>query len=147
MKSLVAQPKRNREVRERLWKRVQEHTGPAPKVLPKGEKLPEEVVKGGKLTFAGDKHTVKVGKDTIIGTQKLDPTKNPKEIDATDTEGPFKGKTTQGIYKLDGDMFTVCFAPPGKDRPKEFTSKSSTSGKSTRSKSTSPVRSSNARAM
>ena len=43
-----------------------------------------------------------------------------------DTEGPFKGKTTLGIYKLEGDEFTVCFAPPDKDRPKEFTTKSGT---------------------
>lgn len=92
----------------------------------KGEKLPEKTIKSAKLTIEGDKHTVKIGEDTIIGTHKLAPTKKPKEIDAMDTEGPFKGKTTLGIYKLEGDEFTVCFAPPDKDRPKEFTSKSGT---------------------
>lgn len=92
----------------------------------KGEKLPEKIVKSAKLTIEGDKHTVHVGEETIIGTHKLAPTKKPKEIDAMDTEGPFKGKTTLGIYKLEGDEFTVCFAPPDKDRPKEFTSKSGT---------------------
>ena len=93
----------------------------------KGEKLSSQVVKNAKLTIVGDKHTVKVGKDTIIGTHKVNPAKKPAEIDATDTEGPYKkGKTTLGIYKLEGDQFTVCFAPPGKDRPKEFTTKSGT---------------------
>jgi uncharacterized protein (TIGR03067 family) len=92
----------------------------------KGEKLPEKIVKTGTLTIQGDKHTVKLGDDSIIGTHKLAPTKKPKEIDATDTEGSFKGKTYLGIYKLEKGEFTVCFAPPGKDRPKEFTTKSGT---------------------
>ena len=92
----------------------------------KGEKLPENTIKGAKLTIVGDKHTVKIGEDTIIGTHKLDPTKKPKEIDAMDTEGPFKGKTVFGIYKLEKDEFTVCFASAGKERPKEFTTKSGT---------------------
>ena len=29
----------------------------------------------------------------------------------------------KGIYEIDGDNYKVCFAPPGKDRPKEFSSK------------------------
>lgn len=92
----------------------------------KGEKLSDQVVKNAKLTIVGDKHSVKVGDDTIIGTHKVDQAKKPAQIDATDTEGPFKGKTVQGIYELDGDNFKVCFAEPGKDRPKEFSTKSGT---------------------
>lgn len=92
----------------------------------KGEKLPEKTIKNAKLTIKGDKYTVNLGDDTMIGTQKIDSTKKPKEIDATGTEGPKKGTTILGIYKLDGDEFTVCFAPSDKDRPKEFTSKSGT---------------------
>ena len=92
----------------------------------KGTKLPEDTVKNAKLTIKGDKHTVKVGEDTFVGTHKLDPSAKPKAIDATDTEGRFKGKTTLGIYKLEGDKFTVCFAPPDKERPKEFSTKSGT---------------------
>ena len=92
----------------------------------KGEKLPESTIKSAKLTIVGDKHTVKIGEDTIIGTHKLDPTMKPKAIDAMDTEGPFKGKTTFGIYKVEKGVFTVCFAPPGKERPTEFTTKSGT---------------------
>lgn len=92
----------------------------------KGEKLPEDTIKNAKLTMDGDKHTVKLGDATIVGTHKVKAKADPKEIDATDTEGPFKGETTLGIYKLEGDTFTVCFAPPNKERPKEFTSKSGT---------------------
>ena len=92
----------------------------------KGEKLSADVIKAAKLNIKDDKHDVKVGDDKFIGTHKLDPSKDPKQIDAMDTDGKFKGKTSLGIYKLDGDQFTVCFAPPDKDRPKEFSSKAGT---------------------
>ncbi len=31
-----------------------------------------------------------------------------------------------GIYELEGDRYKVCFAPPGKARPDDFTSKPGT---------------------
>src|SRR4029078_12458215 len=92
----------------------------------KGQKLPEETVKKATLTIEGDKHTAKGGGVTIVGTHKGDPTKKPAQIDASDTEGPFKGKTRLGIYKLEGDQFTFCFALPGKDRPEQFSTTSGT---------------------
>jgi uncharacterized protein (TIGR03067 family) len=85
-----------------------------------GKKLDADIVKGAKLVIKGDDHDVKVGKDTFKGTHKIDPSKKPKTIDAMDTEGKFKGKTSHGIYDLESDTFKVCFAEPGKDRPKEF---------------------------
>jgi uncharacterized protein (TIGR03067 family) len=91
-----------------------------------GENLPESTIKSAKLTIVGDKYTVKVSENAITGTQKIDPTKKPKALDAMDTEGPHKGKTAFGIYKLEKGVFTVCLAPPGKDRPTEFTTKSGT---------------------
>lgn len=92
----------------------------------KGEKLPEKQIKGISLVIEGDKYTLRIGDKTLSGTQKIDPTKRPKEIEAMDTEGPNKGKTILGIYKLEKDEFTVCFAATGKDRPKEFRTKSGT---------------------
>jgi len=92
----------------------------------KGEKLSDQTVKAAKLTIDGNKHSVHVGNDVIVGTSKMDSTKTPKEIDSTDTEGPNKGKTYLGIYKFENGVYTVCFAAPGKDRPKEFTTKSGT---------------------
>ena len=85
----------------------------------KGEKVPEKRLKIATMTIVGDKHTVKVGEESFVGTHKLDPTKNPKEIDSLN-----QGKAMFGIYKLEKGEFTVCFAPPGKERPKEFTTKS-----------------------
>ncbi len=91
-----------------------------------GKKLSDETLKNARLTFEGEKHTVKAGDTTYKGTHKLDPTKQPKAIDIMDTEGPFKNKTVLGIYALDGDEFKLCYAAPGKDRPKDFSGKEGT---------------------
>ncbi len=91
-----------------------------------GKSISEQTLKGSKLEIKGDKHNVKVGNDTFVGTHKIDASKKPKTINASDTEGKFKGKTSLGIYELKADEFKVCFAPPDKERPKEFTTKSGT---------------------
>jgi uncharacterized protein (TIGR03067 family) len=54
------------------------------------------------------------------GTIKLDATKKPKQMDTVSTEK----EVMLGIYELEGDGYRVCFAPVGKPRPSEFTSKS-----------------------
>ena len=90
-----------------------------------GKKFTEEEVKKTKLFIKGD--TFRIPESSVAtsqdGTIKMDPSKKPKEMDATTGSGPDKGKIWQGIYELDGDTYRVCFAPPGKDRPKEFSSK------------------------
>ena len=91
-----------------------------------GKSEAEKTIKAAKLVIKGDQHDVKIGDDIFKGTHKVDPSKKPKTIDATDTEGPFKGKTVYGIYELGADTFKVCFAKAGDDRPKEFSTKSGT---------------------
>ena len=54
------------------------------------------------------------------GTLKLDATKKPKQMDTVSTEK----EVMLSIYELEGDSYKVCFAPVGKPRPSEFTSKS-----------------------
>ena len=88
-----------------------------------GTQLPADDLKTLILTFEGDKHTVKKGDEVIqVGIQKLDPSKSPKTIDVTMTEGPNKGAVMLGIYEIDGDTLRVCFDPQGKKRPTEFKS-------------------------
>jgi uncharacterized protein (TIGR03067 family) len=88
-----------------------------------GEKLLADGLKGLVLIFEGDKHTVKKGDEVIqVGTQKLDPSKSPKTIDVTMTEGPQKGAVMLGIYEINGDTLKVCFDAEGKKRPTEFKS-------------------------
>ena len=88
-----------------------------------GKELPADELKGFIVTFDGDKHTVKKGDEVIqVGTQELDPSKSPKTITVTMTEGPNKGTVMLGIYEFDGDTLKVCFDPEGKKRPTEFKS-------------------------
>ncbi|MBI2806477.1 MAG: TIGR03067 domain-containing protein [Planctomycetes bacterium] len=83
------------------------------------------------LAFAGDKFTLTKSRDdkkeTINGTFKVDPSKTPHTIDMTVTDGTsrqvekYKGKTSLGIYKVDGDKLQWCANEPGKDgRPAAF---------------------------
>lgn len=62
------------------------------------------------------------GKTIVQGSTKIDPTKKPKQSEATYTEGELKGKTVLAIYEIDGDNMKACAALSGKDRPTEFIS-------------------------
>lgn len=86
-----------------------------------GQKIPAEQLKEFLVIYEGDKHTLKFGDKVFqTGTHKLDPSKSPKAIDMTMTDGPSKGTVMLGIYEIDGDTMKVCFDPQGKKRPTEF---------------------------
>lgn len=88
-----------------------------------GKKVDAEQISMTTSTFDGDKYTVKIGdKVTASGTFKIDPTKSPKTVDVTITEGDGKGNVLPGIYKIDGDTLTTCINLQGADRPTEFKS-------------------------
>jgi len=91
-----------------------------------GQDLAEDVLNNSKLAIANDRHTVTLGDELLKGTHALDTTASPLQIDATDEVGPFAGQTLAGIFKVEGDLFSVCFAGPGEERPTEFTTKSGT---------------------
>jgi uncharacterized protein (TIGR03067 family) len=90
-----------------------------------GNKVPEEDAK--KIIVINKEDgawTLEVeGKVVARGTSKIDPTKKPKTIDLTETEGEDKGKTFLGIYEVGKDSRKVCLAESGKERPTEFSTK------------------------
>ena len=73
-------------------------------------------------TFTGDTFVVTLadGSIAIKGIFKLDPTREPKTIDWTDTFGEDAGKTFLAIYSLEGDQLVFCAADAGQERPTEF---------------------------
>ncbi|HEV2950200.1 MAG TPA: TIGR03067 domain-containing protein [Gemmataceae bacterium] len=83
-------------------------------------KLTEDALKHIQLKLEGDKFTTVDENRETRGTFKPDPSKKPKTIDMTMTDGPLKGKTMLGIYELEGDTYKVCVDVQGKSRPTEF---------------------------
>jgi uncharacterized protein (TIGR03067 family) len=86
--------------------------------------------KKAQLTIEGDKFTFMFGDSTASGTFKIDPSKKPKQIDMTVTKGSdehtkkYEGKTSKGLYELDGDKLKWLANEPGKDdRPEAFPKK------------------------
>ena len=88
-----------------------------------GQEEPAEDRESSQLEIIGDQHSVTVGDSVMKGSHKLDPSQSPMAIDSTDTAGPFENLSLKGIFKLEGDVFTVCFAAPDAERPAEFTTK------------------------
>lgn len=91
-----------------------------------GNAITEDELVGDRLVITGNRYRVKLGDKLVRGTFKLDPSQTPATIDVTDSNGAYKGKTCLGIYRVEGDTQHVAFAPPGKPRPKDFTTKSGT---------------------
>jgi uncharacterized protein (TIGR03067 family) len=91
-----------------------------------GVSASEEEIARTRLIISGSSFTV-TG-DAVVGTSPsgsfvLDPTKRPKWITSTASDGPDQGKASLGIYEIDGDEQTACFGAPGSgQRPDAFTS-------------------------
>ena len=62
------------------------------------------------------------GNEISKGTSTFDPTNKPKTIDFTPTEGEGKGNQYLGIYEMGENTRKLCFAPPGRERPTQFSS-------------------------
>ena len=92
-----------------------------------GMQLPKDAVLDFSFVAAANgKATGKTPGGEFQFTMTVDPKKKPKTIDVVHDSGDNKGQRQYGIYKLEGDKFTVCMTPPGGaegDRAKEFTSK------------------------
>ena len=92
-----------------------------------GRSMPEGLVKEFRREVRGNEYAVFRGdKEVVKGTFTLDPSRKPKAIDVKLTSGPDKDRTMLGIYEFDGEVLRLCFAPPGKERPKDFAAKTGT---------------------
>jgi uncharacterized protein (TIGR03067 family) len=75
-----------------------------------------------RTVFKDNSFVVKISDGTIPikGTFKIDPSKEPKHIEYTDTFGHFAGETYLGIYYFDEDILVFCMADHLEERPKVF---------------------------
>ena len=90
-----------------------------------GKKFSDAEIKDVIMTNDGSgRASVRRGDKVLAeGTVKLGPTKSPKTIDVTFTEGERKGQTARGVYEIEGDTFRVCVARAGDERPVELSAK------------------------
>jgi uncharacterized protein (TIGR03067 family) len=88
-----------------------------------GAPMDESMVQWCRRITQGDITTVVAGPQTMLKARfTLDSTPNPRHIDYLNLHGSTKGKLQAGIYELRGNSLRICIAPPGKERPKEFSS-------------------------
>ena len=85
-----------------------------------GQKMPEHMLANGKIVIQGSRFTSTGMGPVYEGMVTLDASSNPRHIDMTFDAGPEKGNTNLGIYKLDGDTWTLCLAMRGSVRPSKF---------------------------
>ena len=89
-----------------------------------GKPIPEDLAKKFTLTVDGDKYTFTIqDMSEEQGTIKIDPSQKPRAIDVMIMSGEDKGKSQYGVYEVEGDTLKLCFATPGKERPKALAAK------------------------
>jgi uncharacterized protein (TIGR03067 family) len=88
-----------------------------------GSKLPDAMLSGSKIIIKGENFKSISAGITYEGKIKIDRNSTPKTLDLIFTEGPEKGRTSTGIYELDGDNLKICLSLAGSTRPTEFASK------------------------
>ncbi len=89
-----------------------------------GIKFPDEEAQALFRTVKGDRYTVfRYEKAVGKGTFTIDAAKKPRTIDFVPDTEKDKSRALRGIYKFDSGKLIICYAPAGKDRPTEFTSK------------------------
>jgi uncharacterized protein (TIGR03067 family) len=86
-----------------------------------GERSDEDVLEH-RLTLKGQEYKIECKYGMMFeSTYAIDTAPDPKHFDLM-CVGEQAGKIAKGIYELDGDLLTLCYSLPGKDRPQTFAS-------------------------
>lgn len=85
-----------------------------------GRKTTAAEIEGAKIVIKGARFTSVAMGATYKGTVTVHSRTTPKSFDLVFTAGPERGNSNLGIYKLDGDRWTICLATRGTTRPARF---------------------------
>ncbi len=86
-----------------------------------GSRASEDDVRNTRLVVDQDRFTLTGKGFTVSGTFTVNATAIPKSIDVLLTTKDRVETRFLGIYQIQGDTRRSCFALPGKERPKQFT--------------------------
>jgi uncharacterized protein (TIGR03067 family) len=88
-----------------------------------GKPLESAVAEQLQLTLDGEVYRTANGLQTLFaGRFQIDKSSVPWKIDITAVDGPFAGKSAEGLVQMDGDTLTLCHTMPGQPRPSGFVS-------------------------
>ncbi len=85
-----------------------------------GKFLSPERLSKVRLSIKGEKFTFETANDSHDGLYKIDPTKNPKQLDIHVTRGDEQGKVYLVIYKFQDGQMIQCMQVDNKARANEF---------------------------
>jgi uncharacterized protein (TIGR03067 family) len=85
-----------------------------------GQPLPDEVLQTMELMLEGNSYVMRAGEQLDRGTIALDEETLPLRMDIAGTRGPNAGKHIPAIWRLDGDLLTICYGLEGESRPFSF---------------------------
>ncbi len=88
-----------------------------------GETLSNDTFSSWRRIVKDDRVIWKRGDEVLVELAiKYNPRAKPMTLDSTIQTGEGKGQTLLAIYELNDGELRVCAAPPGKPRPRDFSS-------------------------
>jgi uncharacterized protein (TIGR03067 family) len=89
-------------------------------LVSEGEVAPAEEIEDTRLIFLGRRYFIECSTVCYVGKLHLDPSRSPPVIDLAFIAD--RKPRTHGIYRLEGDRLTICWAEGDAPRPTSFAS-------------------------